>query len=343
MAIVIVTRASKGSPLNATEFDSNLTNLAAAIENTSTGHDHDGVDSKSIIADYLTYTPSGALEAVTVQDAIDELESEKLATNHTATITNATGAIAKITGTISETKNATHYHYGHDIFMANYTLDAGITNSGYLCGIRLDAYIRSESFCGTLNSQIGIFGRAGIYACGVGGTVNIAYGGYFEILNADADGTITTAYGAYVSNTGVTGTMTNRYGLSVAAMAGTGTLAVGISIGSLSGTQTTKYGIALGAISGASTNNYGINIGNVSGGTNNYAIYTGSGDVRLGGKFGCNAATPQSSAVIGAACPAGGTGATAGAFDTAAHRDAMITLLNNIRTALINNGIAVAS
>jgi hypothetical protein len=66
-------------------------------------------------------------------------------------------------------------------------------------------------------------------------------------------------------------------------MAGAGTLAAGISIGALSGTQTTKYGITIGAISGASTNNYGISIGNVSGGTNNYAIYTGTGNVRFGG------------------------------------------------------------
>lgn len=283
MAITIVTRAGKGAPINATEFDANFTNLAAAIENLSTGHDHDGVDSKSIIADYLTYTPSGALQAVTVQDAIDELESEKLATNHTATITNATGQIAKITGKISETENATHHHYIFDIAMANYTLDAGITNSGLHCGIRSGAYILTESFCGTLDRQIGLYGRAGISVCGVGGTINTAYGGYFEILNADADGTITTAYGVYVSNTGVTGTMTNRYGLGIAAMGGAGTVAAGINVGTLSGTQTTKYGISLGAISGASTNNYGINIGNVSGGTNNYAIYTGTGNVRFGG------------------------------------------------------------
>lgn len=283
MSITIVTRASKGAALNATEFDANLTNLAAAIENLSTGHDHDGVDSKSIIADYLTYTPSGALEAVTVQDAIDELESEKLATNHTATITNATGLIARITGTISETENAAHYHYGYDVLMTNYTIDAGITNNGGLYGIRAGAYIGTETFCGTLDKQMGIYGRAGINSCGVGGTVSNAYGGYFEILNEDADGTITTAYGAYVKNAGVTGTMTNRFGLGIAVMAGAGTLAAGISIGALTGTQTNKYGIIIRAMSGASTNNYGISISDVSGATNNYAIYTGTGDVRLGG------------------------------------------------------------
>lgn len=33
-----------------------------------------------------------------------------------------------------------------------------------------------------------------------------------------------------------------------------------------------------------------------------------------------------------AAAPAGGTGATAGAYDTAAHRDELIALANNLRT-----------
>lgn len=46
MGIEIVTRAGKGSPLNATEFDANIVNLAAAVENVDTGHDHDGADSK---------------------------------------------------------------------------------------------------------------------------------------------------------------------------------------------------------------------------------------------------------------------------------------------------------
>jgi len=169
--------------------------------------------------------------------------------------------------------------------MANYTIDAGITNSSELHGIRANAYIGTESFCGTLNTQIGLCSRAGISVCGVGGTINAAYGGYFDIVNNDADGTITTAYGAYIRNTGVKGTMTNRFGLGIASMAGAGTLAAGINIGELYGTQTNKHGIIIGAISGASTNNYGISIGNVSGATNNYAIYTGTGDVRLGGKI----------------------------------------------------------
>lgn len=78
--------------------------------------------------------------------------------------------------------------------------------------------------------------------------------------------------------------------------------------------------------------------------------------------FGCNGTAPQTAvAKIAAAVvtattpPAGGTGATAGAYDTAAHRDALIASVtanmadiaailarvNVIQTALVANGILV--
>lgn len=40
-----------------------------------------------------------------------------------------------------------------------------------------------------------------------------------------------------------------------------------------------------------------------------------------------------------AAAPAGGTGATAGAYDTAANRDSLINLVNEMRTVLVNLGL----
>jgi hypothetical protein len=44
-----------------------------------------------------------------------------------------------------------------------------------------------------------------------------------------------------------------------------------------------------------------------------------------------------------AAAPAGGTGATAGAYDTAAHRNSMIALVNEMRTVLVNAGLMKGS
>lgn len=66
---------------------------------------------------------------------------------------------------------------------------------------------------------------------------------------------------------------------------------------------------------------------------------TVTGTLAVTAGFGANGATPQTAFASGGAAPAGGTGATAGAYDTAAHRDALITLVNNMRTALVNMGI----
>ena len=59
------------------------------------------------------------------------------------------------------------------------------------------------------------------------------------------------------------------------------------------------------------------------------------GNVLISGPVGFNGAAAQSPYASGGAAPAGGVGTAAGGWDTAAHRDAAITLLNNIRAALV--------
>lgn len=72
--------------------------------------------------------------------------------------------------------------------------------------------------------------------------------------------------------------------------------------------------------------------------TNRVAIILeASGTAAMIGFLGASAVVRQS---LSAAAPAGGTGAAAGGWDTAAHRDAAITLMNDLRTALINLGLA---
>lgn len=52
-------------------------------------------------------------------------------------------------------------------------------------------------------------------------------------------------------------------------------------------------------------------------------------------------ATPvvQRAGAAQAAAPAGGTGVAAGAYDTAANRDLLINLVNEMRTVLVNLGL----
>lgn len=59
------------------------------------------------------------------------------------------------------------------------------------------------------------------------------------------------------------------------------------------------------------------------------------------GGFACNGKAVQASVTAGALAPAGGVGAAAGAWDTAAGRDAAIAMINQMRSALIANGIMV--
>lgn len=91
------------------------------------------------------------------------------------------------------------------------------------------------------------------------------------------------------------------------------------------------------------TTTAGVTVGNAlivsAGGITSSGSTVLTGSLVASGGFGVNGATAQTAFASGGAAPAGGTGATAGAYDTSAHRDALITLVNNMRTALVNAGL----
>lgn len=75
--------------INATNLDKMETGIDEAheaIENTSTGHDHDGTDSKKVDGSNVVNTPAGGIVSTDVQAAITELDTEKesTATSHAA-------------------------------------------------------------------------------------------------------------------------------------------------------------------------------------------------------------------------------------------------------------------
>lgn len=57
---------------------------------------------------------------------------------------------------------------------------------------------------------------------------------------------------------------------------------------------------------------------------------------------GAGAQSGAQSALV-ADAPAGGTGATAGAYDTAEHRDELIALVNAMKACLVNHGLMAAA
>lgn len=125
-------------------------------------------------------------------------------------------------------------------------------------------------------------------------------------------GTVTINQGVLVTY-GIIGgaaTITGNYGLYLVSQKDAGTI-------------TTDHGLYIGG-GFATTANYGVLIADQTTAASNYAIYTGAGMVRFGGEFGCNGATPRAKATVNAAC---------------SDLTTAVALLNQIRTALINNGI----
>lgn len=188
------------------------------------------------------------------------------------------------------------------------TSDHSGPSYGMIFGVYVGAADGSDSKNRT-GSQYGVQGFTWHYGTG---TCNAMYGGYFGCRNAVAGGTISNArciqvHGGNVA--GINATITNYAGVYVSSTNDSGTI-------------TTEYGIYISSCVG--TNKYGIRIADQSGGSVNYALYTGQGMVRFGGEFGCNGATPRAKATVNAACSDLATA---------------VALLNQIRTALINNGI----
>lgn len=190
------------------------------------------------------------------------------------------------------------------------------THTGTLYGVLGQA---THQGSGTLTAEIGI--RSVTNSTG-GGTVVSAFG--VQALGPTITGAgsaITTIYGVYIGTQKVTG-VTTGYGIYQNGASDLNSFAGASTFSNTTDSSSTTTGAVI--VSG------GVGIAKklvVGGG----AAFTGNM-----GFFGTASTTQQA---IGAAAPAGGTGATAGAYDTAAHRDSLITLVNNMRTALINLGL----
>jgi hypothetical protein len=118
-------------------------------------------------------------------------------------------------GPSSCTTNASNYMLAFDMDLSNMSISSGVTDSGYRMGVRGDAYAGVVGFAGTLSTQYGVLGRAGIGTATSGAVVTNAEGLHGEVLNSVAGTTITNGYGLRVVNTGTTGAMTHRWGVHV--------------------------------------------------------------------------------------------------------------------------------
>jgi len=109
------------------------------------------------------------------------------------------------------TSSGTSYDKAMFCDITDCTIPAGITDSGYKIGVNGNAFANTAGFAGTLNTQYGLWCKAGIHNATRGAVVNTAYAIRAEILNAVSGTTITNAYGLYIKNNDPSGTITNRW------------------------------------------------------------------------------------------------------------------------------------
>jgi len=187
----------------------------------------------------------------------------------------------------SRTTNGTSYLKAMQAFINNSILDVGVTDNGYRIGGAFDAYMSSTGFAGTLNENIGVWARAGIYDSAGTGTINSSNAIYAEMF-ARA-GIINSASVIDVNFPASTGIARNSYGVKINSISATGTDA---------GQPHNAYGL------------YIANAINASGGSTNnaWSIYSNSvANSYFAGNVGIGTTTPDALlSVNGTASKSGG-------------------------------------
>lgn len=195
-----------------------------------------------------------------------------------------------------------------------------------------------------LQNAIGVSsGGTGLTTAPGAGQFLIGNGTGYTVGTLGAGTGITVTYGAGALSAALTNT-------SVAAGSyGTSTRSVSVTVnaqGQLTSASDALIAISNSQVSGLGTmSTQGAGAVAITGGTLDGAAIGGTTAAAgkftslTSGAFGANGTAAQTALASGGAAPLGGTGTAAGGWDTAAHRDAAITLLNNIRTALVANGI----
>ena len=147
-------------------------------------------------------------------------------------VSNIDGALVE-TDTVAST-NGTYDLYGISSQITEQVISAGVTDLGGRIAITGDAYAVGAGFAGTLANQMGLRGRAGLTSTvDATAVVTNAYGGYFHIRNEKAGTTIVNAFGIYINNNEITGTITNRWDVYAASTLAksyfAGTVGIGVT------------------------------------------------------------------------------------------------------------------
>ena len=184
MSITIVTRAGKGAPLNATEHDANINNIVAAIENTTSGHDHDGANSKKITYSSITAMTSAQLAGIisdeTGSGALVFAESPTLVTPTLGVATATSINLGYTTITSSGTAgNYTTYFLNASSGEVILTLPAAATYAG-----RIYHIVRVQTYPSAYNCIVAC--QSGEY---INGEASLALENNYDRVTAQSNGT----------------------------------------------------------------------------------------------------------------------------------------------------------
>ncbi len=238
------------NPNSATAFDDipyynedGSVNSAFTNDNTlkaKTNYFYVGTDGSSWIyngTSYITNTPSPATEWYVEGTNIDAGNSKTVNIMRSGSIgigqspgyakirtysnafTNVSSGIYSASGALFETEpsaiktSGTYYQVGATA-SAYQTINAGITNSGYMYGLWGTSFRRGANNGGTLNLQVGELINFGHYGSEVTGITNPSVG--LRVQPYVTSGTITNMYDIYAGGTVTGGTITNKYGIYIA-------------------------------------------------------------------------------------------------------------------------------
>jgi len=201
---------------------------------------------------------SSATTSILSMNGINSVAQRNYSTDISAAVSNLFGVQATHGHSATLSTSATTIN-SFGINITGSVMAGGITNYG---GFRIDVPVNPTA--GTVNLT-NVYGVNQI-SVGFGNSTGTAtatqwFGAYFGGPVVGTNGTITNLYGVYLAAPTVTGTVTNRYGIYQADTAGTNYFAANVGIGTTSPTSALDVSGKITAVKGSSG---GITIGDVS-------------------------------------------------------------------------------
>ncbi|CAL2063363.1 hypothetical protein [Tenacibaculum sp. 190524A05c] len=137
-------------------------------------------------------------------------------------------------GTVA-TSNKTSYDKGIYSGIGNFSINSGVTDSGYKIALDASSFSTTTNFQGTLKSNFGVWARAGIYQASPGARIERAVAVEAQVLDNVSGTTIDEVYGVRINTGGYNkATINKRYDLYAATTSADNYFAGNVGIGTSS-------------------------------------------------------------------------------------------------------------